>query len=122
MPQRQREAARDGGRPHRSIATRSLNMQNPIAKPYRRRNRILGGVQLCRGMRAIAKRMGQSRDAVLRYLRGGEEMAKRKLAEKLDPFKDYIDERLRAAAPDVIPTAVPYREILLRGHGAGETA
>lgn len=73
-------------------------------------------------MRAIAKRMGQSRDAVLRYLRGGEEMAKRKLAEKLDPFKDYIDERLRAAAPDVIPTAVPYREILLRGHGAGETA
>ena len=60
-----------------------------------------------------------------RYLRGGEETARRnpraKRVEKLDPFQDYICERLLAAAPDVIPTVVLYREIRLRGYAGGET-
>jgi transposase len=58
-------------------------------------------------------------------LRGGEETARRKPAakrvEKLDPFKDYIRGRLLAAAPDVIPAVVLYREICQRGYAGGET-
>ena len=76
-------------------------------------------------IRTIAKRTGRSRNTVRRYLRGGDETAKRKRAakraEKLDPFKDYIRERFRAAAPDVIPAAVLYREIQPRGYSGGET-
>jgi transposase len=40
---------------------------------------------------------------------------------KLDPFKDYILERLRAAAPDMIPAVVLFREIRQRGCRGGET-
>lgn len=76
-------------------------------------------------IRAIAQRTGRSRNTVRRYLRGGEETARRKppakRVEKLDPFKDYLRERLCAAAPDVIPTVVLYREIRLRGYAGGET-
>jgi transposase len=44
-----------------------------------------------------------------------------KRAKKLDPFKDYILERLRAAAPDKIPAAVLFREIRQRGYRGGQT-
>jgi len=40
---------------------------------------------------------------------------------KLDPFKDYILERLRAAAPDETPAVVLFREIRQRGYRGGET-
>lgn len=60
-----------------------------------------------------------------RYLREGEAAAVRKAGpkrlEKLDPFKDYIVERVKAAAPDRIPAAVLFREIKARGYGGGET-
>jgi hypothetical protein len=57
-----------------------------------------------RGIRSIARATGRSRNRVRRYLRCGDDFAARrkpgiKRIAKLDPFKDYILERLRAAAP-----------------------
>jgi transposase len=69
--------------------------------------------------------MGVSRNTVRRYLREGEAAATRKRGpkrpEKLDPYKDYIAERMKAAAPDVIPAAVLLREIQARGYDGGYT-
>ena len=60
-----------------------------------------------------------------RYLREGEAAAVRrpapKRAEKLDSFKTYIIDRVKAAAPDRIPAVVLYREIKSRGYDGGET-
>lgn len=76
-------------------------------------------------IRELARLTGRSRNTVRRYLRGGEAAATRKAvpkrAEKLDPFKVYIVERLKAAAPDRIPAAVLFREIKARGYTGGET-
>src|SRR5215475_2364038 len=41
--------------------------------------------------------------------------------EKLDAFKGYIIDRLKAAAPDPIPASVLYREIKGRGYSGGAT-
>ena len=38
---------------------------------------------------------------------------------KLDPFKDYIAERLDAAAPERIPATVLLRELRERGYAGG---
>ena len=72
-------------------------------------------------IRSIARATVGSRNMVRCYLRGdGSITAKRKPAtkriEKLDPFKDYILERLRVAAPDKILAAVLFREIRHRGY------
>lgn len=77
------------------------------------------------GIRELARVTGRSRNTVRRYLREGEAAAVRKAGpkrlEKLDPFKDYIVERVKAAAPDRILAAVLFREIKARGYGGGET-
>lgn len=77
------------------------------------------------GIRELARTTGRSRNTVRRYLRKGEAAAVRKpapeRAEKLDPFKDYIIERMTAAAPDRIPATVLFREIRERGYAGGET-
>lgn len=76
-------------------------------------------------IRRIVEATGLSRNTVRRYLRGGEDAAVRKPApkrpEKLDPFKEYILQRLKAAAPDVIPAVVLFREIKARGYDGGLT-
>lgn len=73
----------------------------------------------------IARSLGVSRNTVRRYLREGDAAATRKpgpkRAEKLDPFKGYIADRMKAAAPDVIPAAVLLREIQARGYDGGYT-
>ena len=73
----------------------------------------------------ISKALGISRNTVRRYLREGEAASVRKPGpkrpEKLDPYKDYIVGRLKAAAPDVIPAAVLLREIQARGYDGGYT-
>ena len=76
-------------------------------------------------IRALARSTGRSRNTVRRYLRGGPDAAHRKpspkRAEKLDPFKDYIVDRMKAAAPERIPAAVLFREIKERGYAGGDT-
>lgn len=73
----------------------------------------------------IAKSLGVSRNTVRRYLREGEAAGVRKPGpkrpEKLDPFKDYIAGRMKAAVPDVIPAVVLLREIQARGYDGGYT-
>jgi transposase len=75
-------------------------------------------------IRAIALAMGVSRNTVRRHLRGGDGAAVRKPAvrrvEKLDPFKSYIVDRLKAAAPDLIPASVLFREV--KAHGYADEA
>lgn len=76
-------------------------------------------------IRALAKLTGRSRNTVRRYLRNGElpPMRKRpeRRPEKLDPFKDYIVDRLKAALPDRIPATVLFREVQARGYLGGQT-
>jgi transposase len=76
-------------------------------------------------IRELAKATGRSRNTVRRYLREGASAAIRrpaaKRAEKLDAFKEYIVERLKAASPDRIPATVLCREIRERGYEGGET-
>ena len=77
------------------------------------------------GIRELARATGRSRNTVRRYLREGEAAGARKpapkRAEKLDPFKGYVVERLAAAAPDPIPATVLLREIGERGYDGGIT-
>ena len=74
-------------------------------------------------IRAIARVAGLSRNAVRRYLRGGEEAVTRqpgpKRPQKLAPYKEFIKERMIAAAPDVIPATVLFREISALGYDGG---
>ena len=42
-------------------------------------------------------------------------------ATNLDPFKDYVIERVTAAAPERIPASVPLRELRERGYAGGYT-
>ena len=74
------------------------------------------------GVREIARQLGCSRNTVRRYLRG--ENAKRygpRLPRpcKLDPFHDYLRERVAQARPHWIPATVLLREIAERGYGGG---
>ena len=75
-------------------------------------------------IRGLSRLSGRSRNTVRRY-RGGEEVAKRKSgpkrAEKLDPFKAYIVDRMKAALPERIPATVLFREIKELGYEGGET-
>ena len=77
-----------------------------------------------KGIREIAREMGSSRNTVRRYLRD-ESAARYKprppRATKLDPFKDYVFERLTSAAPDRIPASVLLRELRERGYTGGYT-
>jgi transposase len=77
-----------------------------------------------KGIREIARETGSSRNTVRRYLRN-ESAARYKprsrRARKLDPFKDYVVERLTSAAPERIPASVLLRELRERGYKGGST-
>src|SRR5246500_1054544 len=77
-----------------------------------------------KGIREIAREMGSSRNTGRRYLRD-ESAARDKprppRATKLDPFKDYVVERLTSAAPERIPASVLLRELRERGYTGGYT-
>jgi len=76
-------------------------------------------------IRELARSTGRSRNTIRRYLRAGVGARVRKpgpkRTEKLDPFKEYIVDRMKAAAPDRIPAAVLFREIKDRGYTGGKT-
>jgi transposase len=77
-----------------------------------------------KGIREITRETGSSRNTVRRYLRD-ESAARYKTrplrATKLDPFKDYVIERLTAAAPERIPASVLLSELRERGYTGGYT-
>ena len=79
-----------------------------------------------RGMRIreIARELGCSRNTVKRYLHDGKASRygpRRPRGTKLDPFKDYLRERIEAAKPHWIPAVVLLREIRDSGYAGGLT-
>ena len=76
-----------------------------------------------KSIRAIARTLRVSRNTVRRYLRGGEMPRYRREARatKLDSYKQYLGERVRAAAPEWIPAAVLFRELRALGYSGGLT-
>jgi transposase len=66
-----------------------------------------------KSIRAIARTLGVSRNMVRRYLRGqGLPRYRREpRATKLDSYKHYLTERVRAAAPEWLPAAVLFSEL-----------
>lgn len=78
-----------------------------------------------KGVREIARETGVSRNTVRRYLRDEEAVRYPPRAprpSKADPYRDYIVERLRAAAPETIPATVLFAELRERGYPGGYTA
>lgn len=76
------------------------------------------------GVREIAREMHVSRNTVRRYLRdaaAGEKKAPPRRAHKLDPHRDYIEARMRAAHPAWLPATVLHGEIVERGYTGGLT-
>jgi len=73
-------------------------------------------------VREIARQTGLSRNTVRRYLRD-EQAGRYKQREprptKLDPFKDYLLERVAAARPHWIPATVLLRELQEAGYEGG---
>jgi transposase len=77
-----------------------------------------------KSIREIAREMGVSRNTVRRYVR--DDAAERYKPRpgrttKLAPFKAYIAERLRSAAPERIPGTVLLTELRERGYDGGYT-
>lgn len=75
------------------------------------------------GIRAIARKLGVSRNTVREYLRNKSRSAgyaKRPCrGSKLDPFKEYLNERVEAARPKWIPATVLLRELRAQGYEGG---
>jgi len=77
-----------------------------------------------KSIKEIARELGLSRNTVRKYLRatGSPQYGPREpRATKLDPFKDYLKERIRSAQPDWIPAVVLLREIQELGYPGGLT-
>ncbi|WP_447937786.1 IS21 family transposase [Thermomonas fusca] len=74
-----------------------------------------------KSVREIARELGIARNTVRRYLRGAETAyaPRKSRPTKLDPYADYVRERLAAARPDVIPATVLLRELAERGYTGG---
>ena len=71
-------------------------------------------------IRQLTQSMGMSRNTVRRYLRGGSaERQPRERVSKLEPFKEYLLERIAQARPDWIAATVLTREIAERGYEGG---
>ena len=76
-----------------------------------------------KGIREIGKLTGLSRNTVRKYLRKeGEPRASPRpaRASKLDPFKEYIRRRIKAAKPARLPANVILREIATLGYQGRE--
>lgn len=77
-----------------------------------------------KGVREIARELGLSRNTVRRYLREPEAARYRSRPSrpaKLDPYKLYIQQRLVAAAPELIPATVLLAECRERGYAGSYT-
>ena len=74
-----------------------------------------------KSIREIARTLGVSRNPVRRYLRseGLPRYERDARPSKLDRYKQYINERAKAAAPDWIPATVLLRELKALGYQGG---
>jgi transposase len=74
-----------------------------------------------KSIREIARMLEVSRNTVRRYLRveGLPRYEREARPSKLDPFKGYLEERVKAAAPDWIPATVLLRELRALGYSGG---
>jgi len=74
-----------------------------------------------KSIREIARMLDVSRNTVRRYLRseGLPRYQRETRSSKLDSYKQYIDERVKAAAPDWIPATVLLRELRALGYAGG---
>lgn len=75
-------------------------------------------------VRSIAKQLSRSRNTVRRYLREAQATRygpRAPRACKLDPYKEYLRERVEQAKPRWIPAPVLLREIAQRGYDGGLT-
>ena len=72
--------------------------------------------------RQIARSLGISRNTVKKYLSGDETAFKpRNYKSKLDPFKDYLEERIKSSSPHRLPATVLLEEIQGMGYSGGYT-
>lgn len=74
-------------------------------------------------IKEICRVTGYSRNTVRKYLRSRGRLTygpRPKRPGKLDPFKDYLTERVEAALPHRIPSPVLLREIRQRGYTGGD--
>ncbi|SOQ16341.1 ISPsy4, transposase [Pseudomonas syringae pv. persicae] len=75
------------------------------------------------GIKFIARELGISRNTVRKYLRKARSLPSDKVRParpcKIDPFKDYLHERIEAARPHWIPATVLLREITALGYSGG---
>lgn len=76
-----------------------------------------------RGIKAIARELGVSRNTVRKYVRalGSTPTYRQRTPRpcKLDPFKAYLQERVQSAHPHWIPATVLLREIRELGYAGG---
>src|SRR5690606_31618456 len=75
-----------------------------------------------RSIKGIARELGLSRNTVRKYLRSDglpRYAARAPRPTKLDPYKDYLQERIAAARPRWIPATVLLREIQALGYPGG---
>lgn len=73
-------------------------------------------------LKSIVRETGHSINTVRKYIRDDAEPGygpREPRPCKLDPYRDYIAERLEAARPDWIPATVLYREIAELGYAGG---
>ena len=77
------------------------------------------------GIKAIARKLGISKNTVRKYL--NQPMVYPKYSQrptrpcKLDPYKSYLLKRIEAAKPRWIPAVVLFREIKEQGYDGGIT-
>jgi len=77
-----------------------------------------------KGIREIARIIGSSRNYVRRVLRGGAKThygPRPRRARKLDPFVDYVRERIESVKPHRLAATVLLRELREQGYDGGYT-
>jgi transposase len=76
-----------------------------------------------KSIREIARMLEVSRNTVRRYLRVARlpRYEREPRPSKLDPYKHYLAERVKAAAPEWIPATVLLRELRSLGYAGGIT-
>ncbi|MBF6571514.1 MAG: transposase [Candidatus Binataceae bacterium] len=77
-----------------------------------------------KSIRDIARMLKVSRNTVRRYIRseGLPRYEREARSSKLDHYKQYIAERVKAAAPEWIPATVLLRELRALGYRGGSAS